>query len=91
MDEELKKYQTFHTRLVGLTTTKDNFCTEKANLKKAINDFKTANDAKIKEIEEENLKIATNQRYANSYKKYNYSANFMFIGSFTQKNWATCR
>ena len=67
--EELKKYQTFHTRLVGLTTTKDNFCTEKANLKKAINDFKAANEAKIKKIEEENLKIATNQRYADAYKK----------------------
>ncbi|MEA1899152.1 MAG: AAA family ATPase [Thermodesulfobacteriota bacterium] len=69
VDEELKKYQAFHTRLVSLTTTKDNFYTEKAKLKKSINDFTAANEAKIKEIEEEKLKIATNQKYAYAYKK----------------------
>lgn len=68
-DEELKKYQAFHTQLVGLTTTKDNLFNEKANRIKSIKDFTAANESKIKEIEEENLKIATNQKYVDAYNK----------------------
>ncbi|MFA5183021.1 MAG: hypothetical protein WC405_17015 [Syntrophales bacterium] len=69
VDSELKKYQDFNTRLIELTAIGKNLAEEKATHQKAVDVFTTANAAKLKEIEDENQRIAINQQYANAYKK----------------------
>jgi recombinational DNA repair ATPase RecF len=69
VDVELKKHQEFNIRLIELTANEKKLTDEKTTLQKAVDDFTAVNAAKLKEIEEENLKIAINQQFANAYKK----------------------
>ena len=69
VDEELKKHQNFNTQLIGLTANDKRLAEEKNRLQKAVDDFTAANVSKLKEIEDENQKIAINQQYADAYKK----------------------
>ena len=69
VDEELKKYQNFNARLIEFTANEKKLGEEKTILQKAVDDFTTANEIKLKEIEVENQRIAINQQYADAYKK----------------------
>ncbi|MDY0281231.1 MAG: AAA family ATPase [Salinivirgaceae bacterium] len=69
VDSELKKNQDFNTRLIALTAIEKKLADEKSSRQKAVDDFTKANAVKLKEIEDENQRIAINQQYANAYKK----------------------
>lgn len=69
VDSELKKHQDFKARLIELTANEKKLAEEKTTRQKAVDDFRTANAAKLKEIEDENQRIAINQQYADAYKK----------------------
>lgn len=69
VDSELKKYQGFNIRLIELIANEKKLIEEKDRLQKAVESFITANEAKLKEIQDEEQKIAINQKYAEAYKK----------------------
>ena len=68
VDSELKKHQDFNTRLIELTANEKKLAEEKTTRQKAVDDFTTDNAAKLKEIEDENQRIAINHQYADAYK-----------------------
>lgn len=72
VDSELKKYQDFNTRLIELTANEKKLADEKTTRQKAVDDFTKANATKIKEIEDENNRIAINKQYADAYKNLIY-------------------
>lgn len=69
VDSELKKFQDFNTRLIELTANEKKLSEEKTTRQKAVDDFTKANATKLKEIDDENKRIAINQQYADAYKK----------------------
>lgn len=65
---ELKKHQDLNTRLIELTANEKKLAEEKTTRQKAVDYFTKANATKLKEIEDENKRIAINQQYADAYK-----------------------
>jgi DNA repair exonuclease SbcCD ATPase subunit len=68
IDSDLKKYQDFNTRLIELAVNEKKIADEKSKRQKDVDDFTKANSKKIKEIEDENERIAINKQYADAYK-----------------------
>jgi len=69
VDEELKKYQLLKSRYDEIVANKKALSAEDGKLQKEIEEFDKLNEARLKEIEEENQKIGIYRQYVEAYNR----------------------